>query len=127
LNKKNILQLSNYKHNSNNKYSNKNFIPKFTSFTKQELSLILSIYGKKVASGEWRDYAIDCLQDKAIFSIFKNSYDIPIYMIIKDPKLTKFQGAFIIKSPSNNILKRGHNLENVLQILEKVKKIRALG
>ena len=94
MNKRNILQLSNYKHSSNNK----NFIPRFISFTRRELSLILSVYGRKVASGEWKDYAIDCLQDKAIFSVFKNSHEVPTYMIIKDPNLSKLQGAYIVRS-----------------------------
>ena len=123
MNKRNILQLSNYKHSSNNK----NFIPRFISFTRRELSLILSVYGRKVASGEWKDYAIDCLQDKAIFSVFKNSHEIPTYMIIKDPNLSKLQGSYIIKSSNGHILKRGHDLKNALQILEKAKRFRALG
>ncbi|MFQ3361313.1 MAG: DUF2794 domain-containing protein [Alphaproteobacteria bacterium] len=123
MNKRNILQLSNYKHSSNNK----NFIPRFISFTRRELSLILSVYGRKVASGEWKDYAIDCLQDKAIFSVFKNSHEVPTYMIIKDPNLSKLQGAYIVRSSSGHILKRGHDLENALQILEKAKRFRALG
>ena len=55
----------------------------FTSFSRHELNAIFSLYGAKVAAGEWRDYSIDFLKDKAVFSIFRRSSERPLYRIEK--------------------------------------------
>ena len=56
--------------------------------TARELAAILTLYGRKVAEGEWRDYAIDVGSDKAVFSIFRRTAEIPLYRIEKNPKLS---------------------------------------
>jgi len=61
---------------------------------RSELSLILNIYGRMVAAGKWRDYAIDMLADRAIFSIFKRTSDVPLYQIVKEPALRRKQGQW---------------------------------
>ena len=85
-------------------------------FNRHELNQILSIYGRKVSSGEWRDYALDLQRDKAIFSIFRRSSEIPLYRIEKSPKLARRQGAFSVITQTGMILKRGHSLTNVLRV-----------
>lgn len=53
------------------------------TFSRRELSQILSVYGQQVSRGEWRDYAIDCLHDRAMFSIFRHSHETPLYVVMK--------------------------------------------
>ncbi len=89
------------------------------SFNRRELSQILAVYGRKVASGEWRDYAIDCLKEKAVFSIFRRTSETPLYRIEKAPKLARKQGAYSVIATSGHILKRGHDLARVLRSLDK--------
>src|SRR5215470_4259038 len=88
------------------------------TFERRELDRILGLYGRKVAAGEWRDYAIDFLRDKAVFSVFRRSSEMPIYRIEKNPKLARRQGAFSIVSVTGLILKRGHELDRVLRVLD---------
>ena len=90
-----------------------------TSFSRHELDAIFSVYGAKVAAGEWRDYSIDFLKDKAVFSIFRRSAERPLYRIEKDPKLTKRQGAYSVVAMTGLILKRGHDLAKVLCVLDR--------
>ena len=91
----------------------------FTSFSRHELNAIFSLYGAKVAAGEWRDYSIDFLKDKAVFSIFRRSSERPLYRIEKDPKLTRKQGAYSVVAMTGLILKRGHDLAKVLRVLDR--------
>jgi hypothetical protein len=88
------------------------------TFDRAELTQILALYGRKVAAGEWRDYAIDFARDRATFSVFRRSAEVPLYRIEKDPRLSKRQGAFSVSNSAGLILKRGHDLARVLQILE---------
>lgn len=88
-------------------------------FDRQELSQILNVYGRKVASGEWRDYAIDTLKEKAVFSVFRRSSEMPLYRIEKAPKLARRQGAYSVIAATGLILKRGHDLARVLRALDK--------
>jgi Protein of unknown function (DUF2794) len=92
--------------------------PHYTTFSRHELSAILAIYGRKVAAGEWRDYAIDIGRDKAVFSIFRRACECPLYRIEKTPRLARKQGAYAIVAPAGLILKRGHDLLRVLNVLE---------
>lgn len=91
----------------------------FVSFHRRELNLILSRYGMKVAAGEWRDYAIDMNKDCAVFSIYRHSSDQPLYRLEKHPKLSAKQGAYLVRNEQGTILKRGHDLEQVLKVFEK--------
>jgi hypothetical protein len=91
---------------------------RFTTFNRQELSAILAVYGRKVAAGEWRDYAIDIGRDKAVFSVFRRASEVPLFRIEKAPKLARKQGAYSVMAPAGLILKRGHDLVRVLSVLE---------
>jgi hypothetical protein len=91
---------------------------RYTTFNRQELTAILALYGRKVAAGEWRDYAIDVGRDKAVFSIFRRSSEIPLFRIEKSPKLARKQGAYSVVAPAGLVLKRGHELNRVLTVLE---------
>ena len=97
------------------------------SFTRRELNEILSLYGRRVAAGEWRDYAIDMLADRAVFSVFRRSSEAPLYTIEKRPKLARKQGAFMVIATTGLILKRGHELINVLKAIDREPKLAAVG
>ncbi|EJF91192.1 DUF2794 domain-containing protein [Bartonella tamiae] len=110
---------------------NKNIITAFTNnnqtkkykgpvaFNRIELDAILRIYGQMVAAGIWRDYAIDYLDDYAVFSIFRRTSEVPIYRIEKNPKRAQKQGAYSILGANNVILKRGHDIKQVLKFFNK--------
>ena len=87
-------------------------------FDRRELDQILRVYGRMVAAGEWRDYAMDQRPDEAVFSVYRRSSETPLYRIVKQPKLARKQGAYAVIAPTGHILKRGHELANVLRILE---------
>ncbi len=95
------------------------------AFHRTELSLILSLYGRMVAAGEWRDYGISCLRDVAIFSIFRRTAEHPLYRVEKRPSLRGRQGQYAVIGPDGQILKRGSDLRTVLRVLER-KLIRAV-
>jgi hypothetical protein len=88
-------------------------------FDRRELDRIFQIYSRMVGGGEWRDYAIDALSDRAVFSVFRRASEYPLYRIEKNPKLTRKQGAFSVISSSDVVLKRGHELASVLAVFEK--------
>jgi len=88
-------------------------------FDRHELNTILNVYGRRVAAGEWRDYALDMEKDRAVFSIFRRTSEMPIYRIEKSPKLARKQGAYSVISASGQILKRGTELRRVLSIFDK--------
>lgn len=95
------------------------------AFHRTELSVILSLYGRMVAAGEWRDYGISCLRDVAVFSVFRRTAEIPLYRIEKRPKLRSKQGIYAVVGTGGHILRRGHDLKSVLRVLER-KLIRAV-
>ena len=86
---------------------------------RRELAQILNVYGRKVASGEWRDYAIDTLKEKAVFSVFRRASETPLYRIEKAPKLERRQGAYSVVAATGLILKRGSDLGRVLRALDR--------
>jgi hypothetical protein len=90
-----------------------------TTFDRHELNDILALYGRKVAAGEWRDYAIDFQRDKAVFSVFRRASEMPLYRIEKQPRLARRQGAYAIVGATGLILKRGQELRRVLGALER--------
>jgi hypothetical protein len=89
------------------------------TFNKNELREILNLYGRMVAAGEWRDYAIDFNTSRAVFSIFRRSSEMPLYRIEKDPKLARKQGVYSVVAATGLILKRGHELARVISVLDK--------
>jgi hypothetical protein len=95
-------------------------------FERRELDLILSLYGRMVAAGEARDYAIDFLADRAVFSIFRRASEAPLYRVEKTPRLRARQGQFAAVAMGGNVLKRGAELPSVLQVLEP-KRVRVVG
>ena len=90
-------------------------------FERRELVPILNLYGRMVALGEWRDYAMDGLADAAVFSIFRRASEVPLYRIEKRPALARKQGQWAVINQSGHILKRGHELEQVLKVLERLR------
>lgn len=94
-------------------------------FNRHELAEILSVYGRFVAAGEWRDYAMSFLRDAAIFSVFRRATEHPLYRIEKRPRLRAAQGAYAVIGMDGRILKRGHDLRQVLRVLDS-KLIRAI-
>ncbi|MEM8855418.1 MAG: DUF2794 domain-containing protein [Pseudomonadota bacterium] len=101
--------------------------PKIVAFHRTELSQILWVYGQRVAAGEWRDYAIDHGRDQAVFSIFRRMGEVPVYRITKTPKLARKQGAFAVVSAHGLILRRGHDLQAVLRVLDKKRHLSVVG
>jgi hypothetical protein len=87
------------------------------AFDKRELMMILTVYGRQVARGEWRDYAIDHGRDKAVFSIFRRTTERPLYRIEKNPSLARRQGVYAVIAEGGLILRRGHDLAQVLRVL----------
>jgi hypothetical protein len=87
-------------------------------FERRELDLLLRLYGRMVAAGEWRDYAIDGLRDCAVFSVFRHSGEAPFYRIEKRPALARRQGAWSVVSQAGHVLRRGHELSQVLGVFD---------
>ena len=93
--------------------------PAVVAFNRLELAAILDVYGRRVASGDWRDYAIDMGREAAVFSVFRRASEVPIYTIEKAPKFARRQGAYSVITATGLILKRGPDLKRVLAVLEK--------
>ncbi len=93
------------------------------AFNRMELATILNLYGSKVAAGEWRDYAMDFTRERAVFAVFRRSSEQPLYRIEKNPKLARKQGAYSVTAPGGLILRRGHDLGQVLKVLLKKPKL----
>jgi hypothetical protein len=93
--------------------------PATIAFDRRELMEILAVYGRKVAAGEWRDYAIDFGREKAVFSVYRRTSEWPLYRIEKNPRNARKQGAYSVITATGLILKRGHELKRVLEVLEK--------
>lgn len=93
--------------------------PMTVTFDRRELSELLNLYGRMVAAGEWRDYAIDFLKDKAQFSVYRRSSEVPLYRIVKEPALARKQGAYSVVAATGLVLKRGPELGRILRLLDK--------
>jgi hypothetical protein len=96
-------------------------------FDRRELQAILDIYGRRVAEGVWRDYALDFSTQRAIFSIFRRSGEAAFYRIVKEPKSARKQGAYMVVAQTGLILKRGPDLRRVLAVLEKKAAFQTVG
>ena len=88
-------------------------------FDRRELMQVLNLYSRMVAAGEWKDYALDSLKECAVFSVFRRASETPLYRIEKSPRLARRQGAFSVVNANGMILKRGHELSNVLGVFDK--------
>jgi hypothetical protein len=95
------------------------------AFDRRELALILSLYGRMVAAGEWRDYAISHRRDVAVFAVFRRAAETPLYRIEKRPALRLRQGLYAVIGADGQVLRRGHDLGQVLRVFDRVL-IRAL-
>ena len=93
--------------------------PTRVTFNRLELNRILNLYGRMVAEGEWRDYAMDFLRDRAVFSVFRRASEVPIYRIEKDPRLARKQGMYSVITATGLILRRGQELERVLLVIDR--------
>ena len=89
------------------------------TFTRRELNEILKVYGRKVAIGEWRDYAIDQLRERAVFSVYRRSSEVPLYRIVKQPKAGRRPGPYSVVAPTGLIVERGADLGTVLKALDR--------
>ena len=94
-------------------------LPNRVTFNRFELNRILNLYGRMVADGEWRDYAIDFLKDRAVFSVFRRAAEVAIYRIEKDPRLARKQGMYSVISATGLILRRGQELDRVLLAIDR--------
>jgi hypothetical protein len=89
------------------------------SFDRRELNQLFNLYGSKVASGEWRDYALDFAPAKAVFSVFRRTSEEPLYRIEKNPELARKQGQYAVIAAGGLVMRRGHDLARVLRVLDK--------
>ena len=100
-------------------FSPSSAMPEQVAFDRRELGVILGLYGRMVAAGEWRDYGMSFLRDVAVFSVFRRAAEHPLYRIEKRPKLRQKQGMYAVIGMDGQILKRGHDLKTVLRVLER--------
>ena len=90
----------------------------FIFFERRELDMLMQLYGRQVAAGAWRDYAIDGLAEAAVFSVFERSAEQPLYRVEKRPALARRQGAWAVIGRGGMVLRRGHDLADVLRLFE---------
>ena len=93
--------------------------PQQVGFDRQELSRILDLYGRMVAAGEWRDYAMDFTRDYAVFAAYRRTADQPQMRLEKRPALRNRQGMWALFGEHGQVLKRGHDLAGVLAPIER--------
>ena len=111
---------------SNAQVAARTSLPSQIMFDRRELTEILRVYGFKVAAGEWRDYAIDHLKDRAVFSVFRKSSETAMFRIEKNPKLARKQGAYSVVTMAGVVLKRGADLHQILRVFDKKTKLKVL-
>lgn len=95
--------------------------PSVVTFDRRELQVILNLYGRKVAEGEWKDYALDFTRDRAVFSIFRRAAETPLFRVEKDPRNVRRQGAYAVIALGGRVLKRGPDLARVIAVLDRRK------
>ena len=93
-------------------------VPGIVAFDRRELATILNVYGRKVGQGEWRDYAMDFLRDRAVFSIYARVSERPLFIVEKTPKMRNKQGQYTVTNQQGRVLKRGHDIAVVLRVLD---------
>jgi hypothetical protein len=87
-------------------------------FERLELDRLFRFYGRMVAAGEFRDYALDALPDRALFSVYRRASEAPLYQIEKRPDDVRRQGEYSVKAMDGRVLRRGHDLARVIEVLE---------
>ena len=92
--------------------------PNEVFFERREFDLVLRLYGRMVAAGDWRDYAISHDTEKCEFAVYHRAADSLLYRIVKTPKLARKQVAYSVLSAAGRVLRRGHELAAVLRFLE---------
>jgi hypothetical protein len=92
-----------------------------TFFERRELDRLLRLYGQMVAAGHWRDYAIDGLREAAVFSVYRRASESPLYRIEKRPALARRHGAWAVIGQGGVVLRRGHELEQVLRFFDRAR------
>lgn len=97
--------------------------PPVVAFDRHELRQIMNVYGRRVAEGEWRDYALDFTPQRAVFSIFRRTSEVPLYRVEKDPRFARKQGVYAVVASSGLVLKRGHDLARVVEVLDRKVKL----
>ncbi len=93
--------------------------PRQVCFERAELMRILDLYGRMVAAGEWRDYAMDFSRDFAAFAAFRRTAEVPQMRVEKRPALRLRQGMWTLFGEHGQVLKRGHELAGVLAPVER--------
>jgi hypothetical protein len=93
--------------------------PNQVGFERAELTRILDLYGRMVAAGEWRDYAMNFTNDVALFAAFRRTAEVPQMRLEKRPALRARQGMWTLFGEHGQVLKRGHELANVLAAVER--------
>ena len=88
-------------------------------FTRAELSRIIDLYGRMVAAGMWKDYALEFGRDHAAFWAFRRSAERPEYRIEKRPALRNRQGMWALVNEAGMVLRRGHELGPILSPVER--------
>lgn len=93
--------------------------PDQVGFERLELNRILDLYGRMVAAGHWRDYAIQFGRDAAVFAAFRRAAERPEFRVEKRPALRNRQGMWALVNEAGAVLKRGHELGPVLAPVER--------
>ena len=88
------------------------------AFQRDEMGLILDVYGRLVMSGQAKDYAVGAHKDQAVFAIFRRHAETPNWTVVKTPALARAQGAYAVLGAQGQILKRGRELKQVLTVFE---------
>lgn len=93
--------------------------PKRVMWTRHELGDLLNVYGRMVAAGLWRDYAISDGREAACFSIFRRASEVPLFRIDKIPALHRKQGQYVLRAMDGRVLRRGHDLPALMRFFDR--------
>jgi hypothetical protein len=93
--------------------------PKRVMWTRDELADLLNVYGRMVAAGMWRDYAINDGREAAGFSIFRRASEVPLFRIDKIPALKRKQGQYVLHAMDGRVLRRGHDLAALMRFFDR--------
>ncbi len=88
-------------------------------FERRELDQLLNLYGQMVAQGEWRDNAVGGGSESAVFAVYRRSSEAPLYRVEKRPALARRQGAWAVLGQGGVVLRRGHELGQVLRLFDR--------